>query len=691
MTLEPERRKNVSDLFEAAILFTDVVGSSRHLARDERGTLRRIRADFDTMRTSVRESGGEVIKEMGDGLLLLFPKPQQAYKWAVLTQSDFALRNLQERSESSLTHRIGLHFGPLRRVPGDIMGESVSITSRLEKKADPGGICLSQAVYETVARTALEDIESLGEQALHNIPKPLHLYRVRIPLSEKEARCRQTVNRILDGLERNLAANSNEVYRLYKELTAHAHKITVEELAHFILRDTTITAKILSVANTLAYNPTGQDVTTVTQAISVIGLNRVRDLTLNFLLAEGVEQADDKPEESAEGTRCLASGLLARHLAEQVGHPSPEEAFIAGSLRNYGHLLLSVFMPEYYPKARRLALEKGEETAYQEIFGISPDELTRLVLRRGKIARSILRSLDPVPSSRYGERWRVDEHATRKISEAASRVTRLVANKVAAQGADILQEAADILSFYGLPRVNQENLKIQLEGLVQSLRQFAPTSPNEGFAAVTGAIEEHSQASAAGPPSSDQEKASNLERRDRLTNAPFAPSRASPLTEEVRSLLELMGKKGVSAQEVYRQALRAIINATPFEACILCFSEDRPETFVPSVLEGPITILPGSSLSISHNPLFRLCMERNQEAFFNEPARESARRHLPSWLIDENTRALLILPLKDGLAPIGFVFARGPRRTLLAKTDTAQFRALRTILAVTRRLDLKRR
>ncbi len=58
------------------------------------------------------------------------------------------------------------------------MGDGVNIAARLEAKADPGGICISQAVLDQVKRKLALDLEDLGNTALKNIEEPVRTYRI---------------------------------------------------------------------------------------------------------------------------------------------------------------------------------------------------------------------------------------------------------------------------------------------------------------------------------------------------------------------------------------------------------------------------------------------------------------------------------------------------------------------------------
>ena len=68
----------------------------------------------------------------------------------------------------------------------DIFGDGVNVAARLEGLAEPGGICISRSVRDPVRDKLRFTFEDIGEQALKNIPAPIHAYRVRFEGAEPE-------------------------------------------------------------------------------------------------------------------------------------------------------------------------------------------------------------------------------------------------------------------------------------------------------------------------------------------------------------------------------------------------------------------------------------------------------------------------------------------------------------------------
>jgi adenylate cyclase len=163
----------------AAVVFTDVVGYSAMMNADEGTTITRVGADLDRMQAQCVASGGECLNTMGDGLMLAFPSTVQAMTFATQMQEEFARRNEVEGAVPLLQHRIGIHLGDVVRMPdGALAGDGVNIAARLESSAPPGGICISQTVYDTVRGKLAFDATFAGPKTFKNIAQPIPVWHL---------------------------------------------------------------------------------------------------------------------------------------------------------------------------------------------------------------------------------------------------------------------------------------------------------------------------------------------------------------------------------------------------------------------------------------------------------------------------------------------------------------------------------
>lgn len=172
----------------AAILVADAVGFSRLMGSDEDGT-------FDALKTRLSHSvnplvsryGGRVFKSTGDGFLAEFSSAVQAVQCAVAIQRASAEVNGDAPTDKRLQFRIGINLGDVIADGSDLYGDGVNVAARLEPLAEPGGISVSQAIYDQVSGKVGVAFTKLGPRSLKNIAEPVQVFRVELDGAEPAA------------------------------------------------------------------------------------------------------------------------------------------------------------------------------------------------------------------------------------------------------------------------------------------------------------------------------------------------------------------------------------------------------------------------------------------------------------------------------------------------------------------------
>ncbi|MEM6590524.1 MAG: adenylate/guanylate cyclase domain-containing protein [Cyanobacteria bacterium P01_H01_bin.119] len=177
---------NRSQRILAAIMLTDAVGFSAQMSLDEGKTLYLIQRDLELFSTLCAEYEGQVLKSTGDGLLMYFVSAVQAVACGLEMQR--RIRSLSGGAISGgavsgdyLEHRIGLHLGDVLFNQVDVLGNGVNIAARLQNHAEPGGLCISQTIYDVVKARLSLNATYLGPVQLKNIQEPVPAYKVELP------------------------------------------------------------------------------------------------------------------------------------------------------------------------------------------------------------------------------------------------------------------------------------------------------------------------------------------------------------------------------------------------------------------------------------------------------------------------------------------------------------------------------
>jgi adenylate cyclase len=172
----------------AAILAADVAGYSRLMAADESGTLgqlRRLRAEV--FEPKIAQFHGRIVGSAGDSLLIEFASAVNAVQCAVEAQRELDGQNASLPESRRMAFRMGVNLGDVIVEDNTIHGDGVNIAARLEKLAEPGGVCIGRTIYDQVKGKLAYAYDDLGEQRVHNMAEPVRAYRVRPPKASADS------------------------------------------------------------------------------------------------------------------------------------------------------------------------------------------------------------------------------------------------------------------------------------------------------------------------------------------------------------------------------------------------------------------------------------------------------------------------------------------------------------------------
>jgi len=171
------------------VLFTDLVGStelSTRLGADAADRLRR--THFALIRPPVEEHCGTEVKNLGDGIMAVFPSSAAALDAAVAIQQALH-RHTAVGTRERLEVRIGVAAGDCTPEGDDYFGEAVIIAARLCARAGAGEILVPDYLRHLAPRGRYS-FESLGTLALKGIPEAVAAASVRWEPPEANAHAR---------------------------------------------------------------------------------------------------------------------------------------------------------------------------------------------------------------------------------------------------------------------------------------------------------------------------------------------------------------------------------------------------------------------------------------------------------------------------------------------------------------------
>ena len=155
----------------AAILFADMAGYTALMQENEPlARLKRQRLK-DVLESAIDQFNGKLLQYYGDGSLSIFNSAIDSVRFAINMQQ-------QLKQEPKVDLRIGIHTGDVAMEDGFIYGDGVNLASRIESLAVPGGIFVSEKVYDEIKNQDNISTLELGYFELKNVKTPVRVYAI---------------------------------------------------------------------------------------------------------------------------------------------------------------------------------------------------------------------------------------------------------------------------------------------------------------------------------------------------------------------------------------------------------------------------------------------------------------------------------------------------------------------------------
>jgi adenylate cyclase len=161
----------------AAIMFTDIVGYTFQMGKDEEKAFELLRINRQIQKPLIESYNGRWLKEMGDGVLASFSSVLDAIQCAG------AILKVVE-DEADLKLRIGIHLGEVVFEDNDVFGDGVNVASRIEAEGEEDSITVSQAVYNEIKNKPGIQTKFICEKQLKNVKEPIKLYQLQVEVQE---------------------------------------------------------------------------------------------------------------------------------------------------------------------------------------------------------------------------------------------------------------------------------------------------------------------------------------------------------------------------------------------------------------------------------------------------------------------------------------------------------------------------
>ncbi|MEP6514231.1 MAG: adenylate/guanylate cyclase domain-containing protein, partial [Parafilimonas sp.] len=150
-------------------LFTDIVGSTSMMQKDEEVAMSVHKRYTAVLKESVLSRGGEILNDFGDGSLCTFHSATEALRCAIGMQQQFQM-------EPKVPLRIGLHVGEIFFEDGKVFGDGVNVASRLQSLGIANSILFSSEICSKIKNQQEFKSVSVGRFHFKNVDEPMEVF-----------------------------------------------------------------------------------------------------------------------------------------------------------------------------------------------------------------------------------------------------------------------------------------------------------------------------------------------------------------------------------------------------------------------------------------------------------------------------------------------------------------------------------
>ncbi len=176
---------------------------------------------------------------------------------------------------------------------------------------------------------------------------------------------------------------------------------SLASVSNAILKDYSLTNKVLRLVNSVYYNRGGGKISTISRAVVMLGINPVRSIAAALMLFEHMQNKLQSSQLKEDAVESLFSALVANELANLNRIGNHEEAFLCALLRQLGKRLVRFYLHEESQAIDKLIIREGmaESSAVSQVLGTSYHQLGTSVAREWGFPDQIIESMKPLDTA----------------------------------------------------------------------------------------------------------------------------------------------------------------------------------------------------------------------------------------------------------------------------------------------------
>lgn len=499
---------------------------------------------------------------------------------------------------------------------------------------------------------------------------------------------------------------------------AGSDKETISNLSNSILKDFSLTNKILRLVNSVYYRQAGGgSISTISRAVLVLGFDAVRNIAITVMLFEHLQNKNNANQLKEDFLRANLAAILAKDIGEQSSGRDVEQVFICSMFHNLGRLLSQFYFPDESDEIKRTMEQRPctEDVAAVQVLGLTFEDLGIGIARTWGFPNLIVNSMRKLPAGNV-RKANTAEDRMRILAGFSNELCALISDvepeqrdkalrKVAARFGDTvpLGEQAlrdtmeksfqEIAQFAGIIGINLKKSNFGRQLQRWGVQSGAPETPESAQSGVTPRAESNTETSAtvlsaavpAGAPGSPLD-ADGGDGEGAVTEVGNSEVILMAGIQDISNTLV----EDFKLNDVLRIILETMYRAKGFKRVILCVRDARANTMLGRFGFGPDApeMARCFNFSLAFTPdIFHAALSKGVDILISDTNDPKIAARIPPWYRKGvNAGTFVIFPLTIRNNPVAMIYADcdRPGEIVIPEKELSLLRTLRNqaVLAI---------
>lgn len=463
-----------------------------------------------------------------------------------------------------------------------------------------------------------------------------------------------------------------------------SEKESVSQLSNSILKDFSLTNKILRLVNSAHFRQAGGgNISTVSRAVLVLGFDAVRNIAITVMLFEHLQNKGNANSLKDEFLRANLAGILAKDIGIKTAARDVEQVFICSMFHNLGRMLSQYYFPEESDDIKRLMEQKpcSEEAASTQVLGISFEDMGIGIANTWGFPSLIVSSMRSLPAGSIRKPNNPEERL-RILSAFSNELCKVIADTTPEQRQKELRKVA--ARFNESVTISEQDLKLTMEKSFEEVAQFAgiihlnlqQTPFGRQIKARSVAQPETPEETQSGERSTDATDdgvATSVLSENVLAGAVGAPAAgADPIAQDDSASVESILMAGIQdisntlveefkLNDVLRIILETMYRAKGFKRVILCIRDAKNNTMLGRFGFGPDALEKAKrfNFSLTFTPdIFHAALSKGVDLMISDTNDPKIATRIPEWFRKGvGAETFVIFPLCIKGNPVAMIYA----------------------------------